>query len=122
MTQFHQFGLSAEDEDLKEETFEGSRMILSEIGDGVMIGMVPCGEYPEGDVFVGLLFYLSGRGYPHAVGIKEKLHQHGRVIGRLALQFRAVCLLNITKVEFSDYISDKVGEVTLGQPFLERWG
>jgi len=30
MTQFHQFGLSAEDEDLKEETFEGSRMILPE--------------------------------------------------------------------------------------------
>jgi len=49
-------------------------MDLSEIGDGVMIGMVPCGEYPEGDVFVGLLFYLSGRGDTHAVGIEEQLH------------------------------------------------
>ncbi len=121
MAEFHQFGLFAEDEDLEEETLERTEMGFSEVGDGVVIGMVPCGEYPEGDVFIGLSFYLSGGRYPPAVGIEEQLHQQGRVIGRLALQLRAVGLLNLTEVEFVDDIRDKVGEVTLGQPFLEGW-
>jgi hypothetical protein len=121
MAELHQFGLFTEDEDLEEETLERTEMGFSEIGDGIVIGMVPCGEYPEGDVFMGPLLYLSGGRYSHAVGIEEQLDQHGGMIGRLALQPRAVRLLNLIEIEFIDHIRDKVGEVTLRQPFLERW-
>jgi hypothetical protein len=37
MAEFHQLGLFAEDEDLKEETLERNEMGFSEISDGVMI-------------------------------------------------------------------------------------
>ena len=94
-------------------------MILSEIGDGVVIRVMACGKYPEGDVFVGSLFYLSGRGHPHAVGIEEKLYHHGRVIRRLALESRAVSLLNVTEVKFINHFRDKVGKVTLRQPLFQ---
>jgi hypothetical protein len=58
MAEFHQFGLFTEDEDLEEETLERSQMSFSEIGDGVMIGMVPCGEYYYCFLLVRLVLYV----------------------------------------------------------------
>jgi hypothetical protein len=42
------------------------------------------------------------------------------VIGRLALQSRTIGLLDFTEIELVDDIRNKVGEVTLRQPFLKR--
>jgi hypothetical protein len=73
MAEFDEFGLSVQEKDPEEETLERSQMLFSEIRNGVVIGVMTCGAYPEGDIFVGLPCYLSGRRYPPVLGIEEQL-------------------------------------------------
>jgi hypothetical protein len=97
-------------------------MILFEVGDGVVVGMMPGSENPESHVFICFLFYLSGRGYPQAIRVEEELHHHGRVIGRLARKPTTVRLfyLDLGKVELIHHIRDEVRYVSFGQPLTKR--
>lgn len=94
-------------------------MGLSEVADGIVVGMMAGGENPEGDVVIGRFFYLPRRGNAHAVGVEKKLYHHGRMISRLTLESSAVRLFYFGDVKLIHHIRDEVDEVRFGQPLTQ---
>lgn len=113
--------LLAEQKHLKKHRLQALKMLEAEGGDGPKIRPTASRQPTERHVVNHCLGNFAAGRDAHAVGVKQDLEHHHRMVGCAALAVVPVTTNDWLEVQGVHLVRDKPGQVLLRKPFIQIW-
>lgn len=121
ITQLHEPSLAAQLQRLHEELGQRVKMLLAEVGDGVVIRMLIGGKEGEGKIVVGGFLDTPGTRKADRIAVEQQAREHQRVIGHdAAIVLALVDGIDGTEIKGIDDFGVEASQIFLGKPILQR--
>jgi hypothetical protein len=102
---------------LHEQVLDLGQKRLTEVGDGIMVGMQSTGDEAQRDTFVRALFQLARTEHARRIAVKQQTQQNFRCDGFPALA--GVPRVQLAHIQLSNHIHYEPGQVVRRQRFTK---